>query len=354
MGNEELDSDPEGTESFKLPDDIYSSIYPVIQILYNLKDFKNYILSQEYSDNSNKKLHKKIKSFLSKGEDYLNLKYYSKKIYKIITQTYKLQIGDDPGKIFIQILEILNYEEKGNKVYIFEDYINQNKNIYNNIFNENQALNDFNMYNNQYNKTKISEFFHGILLTKKKIQNNNSGIMFFFSYYCAYELNLQYIYQELLKQGKYVKDSTNKRTEISLFQCIDEMSKTKNTLFNNQTCLVEYYIQTAPKYFIFVLNRKYKNDFYRDDISFNDECDFSYFILDKKNVYKYKLISMIKKKRIIKNNYDINNNYITIYRDRNDNYFYSVNENNNKQFFNFNEYDKEYYYHLLVFQKINS
>lgn len=379
-GEQSSDSDKEGIDQGKFVNKDNSFIYTAIQILYNLKDFKNYIVEQEFTEDSNKKLAILLKRIFIKDEKKINLEKYSKKIHKIINQIYGLEIGDTPGKILIQIIELLNYEENGNKINIWEETILQNQQLFMNTMNQYQALNDFSNIYQKENNTKINEFFHGILLKRIKIQNLQ--IMYFFSNYCIFELNLAYIYQGLASKGKNTKNPETKKEEISLFDCISYMKIAKTDIFNNEPCLIENHMFTASRYLIFLLKREYENinNKYYGDITYPKKCtDFSKFIIQNKNKQiNFKLVSIIKEIKFIakrkknkKNNDDDNfewyeedddnnnnndeiiNKYRTIFKEEDDK-FYCYNNKNKKEKINLDEKDEDYMEHILVYEKCDN
>ena len=374
-GGQSTDSEKEENKHIIFQNDDDSFIYTTIQILYNLKDFKNYIATLEFPENSPKKLEILLKRIFNKDEDKINLEKYSKKIYKLITKTYNLEVIDSPGKILTQIIEILNFEENNNKVNIWEETVSQNNQLFMNTLNQNQALNDFlNIYKKEFNN-KINEFFHGTLLKRRKLQNMNN-IMYFFSYYSVYELNLSYLYTSLTSKGKNTKNTRTNKDEISLFDCISDMKTPKNDIFNNQPSLVEYHMFNSPHYLIFLLNREYENyNKYFGDLIFPKEDDFSQMLVMKDKNNHYKLVSIIREKKYMvkvqkksentdenyewyeeddnKNKNDkITNKYMAIYRGEDDK-FYNYNKENKKNQINLNEKDDDYYDYILVYEKIS-
>ena len=373
------DSDNEGNNQISFQNKDISYIYTTIQILYNLKDFKKYIVEQEVPEDSDKKLAVLLRRIFLKEEKNINLEKYSKKIYKLINNKYDLELGDTPGKILIQIIELLNFEENGNKINIWEETVIQNQNLFMNTMNQLQALNDFKNIYQKENNTKINEFFHGILLKRIKIQNFQ--IMHIFSNYCVYELNIPYIYQNLASKGKNIKNPETKKEEISLFDCISYMKIAKKDVFNNEPCIIENHMYTTARYLFFLLKRESENNnntFYGDITYPEKYTDFSNLIIDKNKNNNFKLVSIIKEiKFMAKNkkkkqndddddkyewyeedddnnnsnkNEEITNKYITIIKDENDN-FYCYNKDNIKVKINLDKKDDESMEHILVYEK---
>ena len=362
-------SDSEDEKNIPFENDDSSFIYTAFLILYKLKNFRKYILEQEIRENTTRQMLKLLQRIFSKDHaDQINVGKYSKKILNIIKNRYKLEIGNSPGKILIQILELLHYEENHGSMIIWEESIMQNQQLLINTFNQSQALNDFLKGNKEYQKTKIAEFFHGILLTRRQLFNN-PNIMHFFSYYCVIELDLPFIYQSYLALGKNMKNQNTQKEEISLIDCLLFMKVSKNDNFNGQPGLVEYHIYKAPPFLIFLLKRENGNNAYKGDFTFKKEENLSQLIMLKENNYKniYKLISVIKEKKFVVKKRKIEENkwfqendnnkndktddkYLDFFLDENNNFYY-YNKNKEKKRVNIDEKDEDFYVHILVFQK---
>ena len=330
-----------------------SFIYTAIQILYNLTEFKNIIINDNYNY-SEDQLWSSLNDIFQKDAHNLDLENNSKKIFTIITKKYNLEIGDSPGKILIQIFEILNYEENGNKINdIWEKSIMKDSNLFMKTLFINQAYADFLTNYQDKNKGKLAKLLHGFLLTKRGMMNS---VMHFFSYYCVYEINIT----SIAKEKKLPQDKN-----ISLFECIYYLQKTKMDFFNNMNCMVEHYMyDKLPKYLFFFINRDDKS--MANDLSCDKEVDFSSLVYNGGNNnnknYKYKLIFVIKQKRYIVKNKEkrkdwyeddnVNDNmnkFITIQRQANDKYI-CFDKNNYSQKCIIN--DNDYYINVLVYEKI--
>ena len=348
MGNEQYDD-------VHFENDDSSFIYTAIQILYKIKDFKNIIINDNPNNYSENQLWTSLKDIFQKDENNLDLENNSKRIYKIITEKYNLKIGDSPGKILIQIFEILNCEENGNNINeIWEKSIMKNNNLLMNALDKNKAYNDFYMNYEKNNKGKLAKLFHGFLLTKRAIMN--SMLMHFFNYYCVYEINITSIAKE-----KNLAQNVN----ISLFDCINNLKTTKMDFFNNMNCFVEHHMYKLPKYLFFFINRD--DNSIANDLNYGDDPDFSSLVYNNGNNNgkncKYKLIFIIKQKRYIvkkrekekendwfeEGNFDNNmNKFITIQRELNGKYI-SLDKNNYPEKYKGN--DEDYYINVLVYEK---
>jgi hypothetical protein len=274
MGTEE-------TSHIKVQSDDFSFIYTVIQLLYNLNHHTAINANLDYS---NAPLFSLLNKIFKEDDKNVCLEKNTKLIYKIITEHYKLKIGDSPGKILIQILEILNYEENGHKVNdVWEKSILNNQNLFWNSFNLKQSYNDFDNHYKKYNRGIISKLFHGYYLTKRSFPNFNNNIMHFFNYYSVYELNISYVYRSLNSNGK-------SKAKISLFDCIKFLKERKIENFYCP-CFVCHLIYTLPHFLIFFITKEENNNNFYGDIVFEKECDFSSMIYqnnnNNNNKYKY-------------------------------------------------------------------
>ena len=367
MGSSESsDSEKEEEKNINFDNDDNSFIYTAILLLYYLWDFRKYITEKEYSENSknnNQELGKLLKKIFVKDNDKINLEKYAKKIYLLITKKYQLEINVSAGKILILLLEILNYEENGGKINIWENSILQNSQLFQNIFNKDNAFNDFVKWNKENHDTKMSDFFRGILLKRKKVLNIN--YIYIFSSYFVYELDLPYISSSLSMKGNQIKNI------ISLKECVLDMKTAKNDIFNGQPCYTEHFMYDAPPLLIFFLNRGNDNYTFNGYITFKQKDDFSIFFnkKEKEQVINYKLISLIKEKKfnvkkkkkedktkdeqiVENNNYGkTQDKFLFIYREDKKYYYYDdVNKKSIK--IEIEENDKDYYNHVLVYKKL--
>lgn len=352
MGNFILND--EGLEKIKVENNDFSFIYTVIQLLYNIK---NNIKTKVNLDDSKTPLFSLFKKIFEENDKKIDLEKQSKYIYKILTEKYKLEIGDSPGKIIIQILEILNLEENNGQINDSgEKIILANSNNPMALFNLNISFNAFENYYKKNNNGIISQLFHGYCLTTKFFPNLMQN-MYIFNYYSVYELNVTYIHNQVGKD------------KISLFECIKELKKPKkDMLYGMFQCFVSHSIYTLPRFLIFFIKREDNNKFY-GDIALEKECDFSSVLFqNNNNNNKYKLIHIIKQKRYMvkqqetKQDYndwyeaDEQNNsmnkhkYLFIARYSEDKY-YSYDDNNYNQKCSLDENEQQYYNHIFVYEK---
>ena len=370
IGNSD-DSEDEKTKGITFHNDDYSFLYTAFLILYNLDNFRKYISEKDYPDDSGRQLGKLLKRIFSKDKSKINVEKYAKKIYLLITEKYKLEVVDSAGKILIIILELLNYEENGKIVNIWENYVLQNQLLFQNSLNLEQAYKDFINGKEENHDTKIAKFFQGILLKRKKIYNIN--YIFLFSSYFVYELDLPYISLRLISKGKNLNNEAKQRLEISLIDCLYEMQTPKNDILNGQPCLTEHFMYNAPPVIFFLLNRENDtnpNSIFMGDVTFKLKEDFSNLIYDKKIDEKinYKLISVIKEKKFntkkikkednenyedIKedNNGKTPDKYLAIYREEEHKFYYYNNIKKKSKMIDVKKNDDDYYIHLLVYQK---
>ena len=351
IGNSD-DSEDEKTKGITFHNDDYSFLYTAFLILYNLDNFRKYISEKDYPDDSGRQLGKLLKRIFSKDKSKINVEKYAKKIYLLITEKYKLEVVDSAGKILIIILELLNYEENGKIVNIWENHVLQNQQLFQNSLILEQAYKDFINGKKENHDTKIAKFFQGILLN---------------------ELDLPYISLKLISKGKNLYNVAKQRLEISLIDCLYEMQTPKNDILNGQPCLTEHFMYNAPPVIFFLLNRENDtnpNSIFAGDVTFNLKEDFSKLICDKKNdeEIKYKLISVIKEKKFntkkikkednenyedIKedNNGKTPDKYLAIYREEEHKFYYYNNIKKKSKMIDVKKNDDDYYIHLLVYQK---
>lgn len=354
----------EDLDKIIVENDDFSFIYTAIQLLYHLDKFKNKFKAEESQE---KILSYYINKILEKSETSIELTKYSKIIYKIITENYKLEIGKSPGEILIQILQILNLEENGLKPNDdWEKKVLQNNNLLQRTFIINYSFQDFIQDFNNNNKGIISELFTGFLLTKRKMSNNMPYEMFFFSNFLVFEINISRISNSLQKKGN---------EQLSLFECIYEMGKAKID-FSHQGLLVEHHMYTLPEYLIFFIKRE-ENINYFGDLSLIEEYDFSPVLYPKinqsnnnetqKNKNFYELTGFIKQKRYMakkgpkssnqgwfsgNDDNEGNNKYSFIYQIPNKGYF-RYNDGNYKEKYKMKSDDNESYYNVLLLTKKN-
>ena len=352
---ESTDSDKEGTKDIQFENNDKSIIYSIIQILYNLKEFKKYISEKDFPQDCKKPLNMMLKRIFKKSESKINLDKYSRKIHKIINKNYRLDIGETAGKILIQILELLNYEENGNKITIWEESLKQNPQFMKNTYIQMEALKDFEATYKQNNDTQIAKFFQGTLLNRRVMQNPMNSCMNFFSYFSVYEINLTSLYDNLNSMGINLQNLQIKKDEIPLNKCLTYMINKKIEMYNGMPCFSEIYIFNPPQFLIFYVYRASdsKND--DVDVSFSERTDLKEFIVNKNSGTSYDLIGIIKERKIVvklsvdgtyedndPNNKDFPmNKYLAIFK--NENKFYYYNNKNKKKEFNLSEKDNIYF-----------
>ena len=342
-----------------------SYVSSVIQVLYNISDFKKYFFENSYNKNPNKYLsilmHKLLKTKLSE----INFDEAATNILTCLRMNYGLSRGNTPGEILIQILLVLKYEEKEILTERWEKVVTRNPQLFKNITNDKEALNDILDKNIEHFNTNFSAMFFGIYLTKRKFLDLNN-ILHFYNFYCVYELNMPRIYYNMVNKGK-IYNNQNKLPKLNLIDCIKEMQETHIEIFDKKKCLIEYYMFNAPNFLIFLLKSdEPKFDSFRGNILFEEICDFSQVIINTQS-NRFKLISVINQKKYIvkkrekddkgvswfSNDYENDedkNEYKAIFRDENDMFSYYKNGNNIKHC-QLQIEDLDYYHHILIFMR---
>ena len=151
-----------------------SYVSSVIQVLYNLSEFKEYFFQNLYQKNQNKYLsilmHKILKTKLSE----INFDEEAINILSCLRKNYGLNRGNTPGEILIQILLVLKYEEKEISTEQWEKVVYKNQELFSNITNEQKALNDLLDKNMEHFNTNFSNMFFGVFLAKRKFLDLNN------------------------------------------------------------------------------------------------------------------------------------------------------------------------------------
>ena len=337
----------------------------VIQVLYNFSDLKEYFFKNLYEKNPNKHLsilmHKILKTKLSE----INFDEAAINILSCLRKNYGLIRANTPGEILIQILLVLKYEEKEISIEQWEKVVSKNPQLIKNITNEQNALNDLLDKNVEHFNTDFSNKFFGVFLSKRKFLELNN-ILYFYNFYCVYELNIPRIYHNLINKGKIINNG-NQLPKINLIDCIKEMQETHIENFDNKKCYVEYYMFNAPDYLIFLLkSNDTKYGYFRGNISFEENYDFSQ-VIKNADSNKFKLVSVINQKKYIvkkrekddkgvswfNNDYETdedNKEYKAIFRDEKGNFSFYKKENDIKHCqLQIEDYD--YFHHILIFKR---
>ena len=337
-----------------------SYVISVIQVLYNIPNFKKYFTQNEFKENPNKYLSILFKKIVSTPLKNLDFEKEANEILQILRNKYGLNTGYTPGDILIQILLVLKYEEKQIQTKNWEEYAFNTPNIYNNLSNSMQAFNDILNFNQEHYNTTFSAMFFGIFYAKRKLQKIQN-ILYIYNFFCVYELNMPMIYQNMISKGK-IKYNESQLPQIGLIDCIKELQETQNELFKNENSLVEYYIFHPPTFLIFLLKSDTPNfDSFRGIITFQEYMNFSQ-VIQNSNSFNFKLISVINKDRykskekqnkggVWMSNPDDDKRpyYKAIFRGEQDK-FYCCDKNSVKNC-ELNINDIEYYHYILIFMK---
>ena len=341
-------------EGIVASNDDYSFIYSVLQALYNLKTFKNFILN----DNSQNeiKIGESLKKIFNKDINKDLIKS-SKTIYDRIKEYTKNNIEQYPEIILIKILELLNQEQKrkdnNNNITLLTN-IQNNLNLNNYNYEEEAFFNYLKLFIINRNYNKIGEYF--FMFFQKRITNCFQMINFSYEHKYVFKLNLFDIFNKKSNIGTL---SFNKSTmpELNLIECINEYSSPIYSFYNFNQYIEQQFLYSTPAYLIFILNRRgNENCYYFGDFKYSNIIDLSSVILRKDNAKIYKLSSVIKEKRYLidnnnqnsKNNYDFN--YITINIDNNNGKFYYYDINKKKEVYKMFKKDG-YYDHILFFKQ---
>ena len=339
-----------------------SHITSVIQVLYNIKNFKTYFIQNDYDKNSNKHLSILMKKIISTPVKKLDFIQESFEISKILRKEYNINIGKTPGEILIQILLVLKYEEKEIKTQNWEKYVLNDQMLFNNLTDSKKALNDILDLNKEHFNTNFSAMFFGIFWAKRKMQSKND-VLNFYNFYCVYELNMPLIYQNMMNKGKIRNDNDSYLPQVNLIDCIKEMQETQNEIFNNENCSTQYFMFNAPNILIFFLKSDAENfETFRGNILFNENMDFSPVIQNTQS-NRFKLISLINKDRYkskVQDNKgaqwmsnpddDKKSNYRAVFLDEKEMFGY-YGKNNSINNCELIIGDIEYYHEILIFMR---
>ena len=353
-------------EQGKLGDNDKSHITSVIQILYNIKEFTKYLIQKKFNENPNKHLSILMKNIISKQLNNLDFIKEGNEIIKILRTKYGINPASNPGEFLMHILLVLKYEEREIITPNWEQYAFKNPELFNNLSDNNKALNDILEINKNHFNSDFSSLFFGIFCAKRTLESNNS-ILNFYNFYCIYELNMPLIYQNMINKGKIKDDPNNYLPKIDLIDCIKEMQENQNELFNKENCITQYYMFNAPNILIFYLKSEEKDlDTFRGIILFEENMDFSPVIINKQP-NKFKLISMINKDRykakakarkkddkgaqwMESPDDDEKSNYMGVFRDEKGKLgYYGANQNINNYELNIDDID--YYHEILIFKR---
>ena len=332
--------------NIKVENDDFSFVYSVYSSLFNLNNFKNFILN--YKSKSDIYIGKTLKEIFKQNPEIekINRINNSKKIIYRIKQKKKI-FGKTAGSIIIQILDLLNEEQiEGKNRKHSDSFANTNYLIAFKEYFESHKLLYFN--------NKFSELFHGLL--KRKITVNNQNIFYSYDCFSYIELNLVDIYNKLSSEGRVFYNSFNAPV-LNLIDAINEEFSSRNSIFNCLQSFEQKSIYSTAPYLIFILNSQkyYQNQIYNffnvGFFVYGQEIDIACLAECTENTNKYKISSIIKEKSIIYNN-AYNNDYNCKYINNNvDEYgqFYYY-ENNNKISGIFNK--PGYYDHVLIYKQL--
>ena len=350
----EIDPSRQELKNIIVPNDDFSFIYTVLQALFHLNTFKDFILKDKSKKEQEIKLGESLKKVFNKDINKDLIKS-SKLIYYRIKKVNNGNIQESPSKILIQILDILNKEQSRKE----NENIN-NKNLISNI----QNILNSNDYNDEQksfyeylkllassnNNNKIGEFFY--IFFQKKI-NNFQMINNIYNHEFVFELNLYEIFRE--KSNNNTLIVKNNIPQLNLKDCITENSLPKNAIYNFNQCIEQKFLYSTSAYLIFILNRKgNQNYYYFGDFIYSNRIDLSSVIQRNDNAKIYKLSSIIKEKNIVadindkkENEDNYNFNYITINMDNNGEFYYYENNKKISKMFTHNKY----FDHILIFKQ---
>ena len=182
-----------------------SHIISVLQVLYHIPDFKKYFIQKEYNPNNNKDLSIFMDNLVSNKLDQIDFYNEAAKVSKILRNKYNLKSVETSGEILIQILMILKYEEKEMKTENWQEYVVKNPSLFNKISNNKSALDDILDLNRDHFNTTFCASFFGIFCAERNFFETNN-ILYFYNFYCVYELNMPQIYQNLISKGKIMQN----------------------------------------------------------------------------------------------------------------------------------------------------
>lgn len=348
-----------------------SHVSTVIQLLYNISDFRNYFLQKQYEENdkpnnnSKKYLSKLMNDIISKDPDDIKFNKCVEKITECLKDNYKLDIAETPGQNLILILMILKYEEKLINTESWEKHVNKVPQLFNNCINEKMALNDILEQNRDHFNTSFCGMFFGIFLTRRKYMDSNN-ILFFYDFYCTYELNMPLIYQNMINEGKIFinNNNINQLPQLNLIDCIMEMMQTHTGKYNGKDCFVEYNMFNAPNYLIFLLKSSEPNfEDFRGNIFFPENFNFSQVIQNTQpnmfrlfgviNQGRYQSKAVYEKgEKWSQNEEDCDNKkFKAIFRDEKINQYCYYNKDDEKKNCQLQINDTEYYHHVIIYKR---
>ena len=220
-----------------------SHIISVLQVLYHIPDFKKYFIQKEYNPNNNKDLSIFMDKLVSNQLDQIDFYNEAANVSKILRK-YNLKSAETSGEILIQILMVLKYEEKEMKTENWQEYVVKNPSLFNKISNNKSALDDILDLNRDHFNTTFCASFFGIFCAERNFFETNN-ILYFYNFYCVYELNMPQIYQNLISKGKIMQNG-DQLPQVNLIDCLYEMQEPHNETFNNYNCSVKYYMFNAP------------------------------------------------------------------------------------------------------------
>ena len=334
-----------------------SYITTVIQALYNIPSLKDYFSKKLYNENPNKHLSILFNKIVTKPLNKINFQEEGKNILQILRNEYKLNQANTPGEFLVQILLVLKYEEKNILNHNWEEYTLKTPQLLANLSDNKKALDDILDKNIIHFNTIFSAMFFGIFLAKRKMQNI-TNVLYFYNFYCVYELSIPEILKNMENKGK-IKYNDEQTPNIHLIDCIKEMKETHIELFNKEQCYSEYYIYNTPNILIFLIKRDLENySTFRGKIIFEENIDLTQNILFNQNNQsnKYKLISIIseykyKDKEVVFSSdgkdYPF---YKTVFRGENDNFYYYGKKNSTKKW-DLTIDDENYFHDILIYMR---
>ena len=332
-----LSSSSEKRRGFTLSDQKCSRMNSIIQILTSIKEIKDYLMSKENIIKEYNHIYILSSTFL-KLYNYLYNENIDKEEYKEIEKLKIILNFIDPendkkslDQYILFILDILHDElnesekKKTNQISLLS---------FDSPFNtENESLNIFSNYYNEYFKSKISELFH--FIRKKYIICHQCKESSFYSFqafpFLIFDLKKVYDfiilqhteYKQIISAYKNNPDVLNKKIEnylkkkelqpIHISNCFEYYLKSKE--FLEYTCKIcnantrydsNYLIYKSPIYFIIILYREPESTV---NLLFDEELNLETYVEKTSNFKKYELIGVLNYFK--KNNED---KYYTILR----------------------------------------
>lgn len=351
----EIDPSRQELKNIIAPNDDFSFIYTVLQALFHLNTFKDFILKDKSKKEQEIKLGESLKGVFNECMNKDLIKS-SKLIYYRIKKINNGNIQELPSKILIQILDILNKEQsrKENENINNENLISNLQNVLNsNTYNDEQKsfYEYLKLLASNNNNNKIGELFY--IFFQKIINNFQMINNIIYEHEFFFELNLYEIFRK--KSNNNTLIIKNNIPQLSLINCIKENSLPKNAIYNSNQCIEQKFLYSTSAYLIFILNRKGSpNNYYFGNFIYSNRIDLSSVILRKDNAKIYKLSSIIKEKKIVadindnkENEDNYNFNYITINMDNNGEFYYYENNKKISKMFTHNKY----FEHILIFKQ---